>query len=45
MYTFKMNLLYNEEEFFHPRTDLLNFKITPPLAQLDMVGSRLVSNG
>ena len=24
---------------------LLNFKITPPLAKLDMVGSRLVSNG
>ena len=27
------------------KTELLNFKITLPLAKLDMVGSRLVSNG
>ena len=44
MYKFKMNLLYNEENFFCTETDLLNFKITLPLAKLDMVNSRLVSN-
>ena len=43
MYKFKMNLLYNEEKFFCTETDLLNFKITLPLAILDMVSSRLVS--
>ena len=40
-----MKLLHNEEEFFCIKTELLNFKITLPLAKLDMVGSRLVSNG
>ena len=40
-----MKLLYNEEEFSCTKTELLNFKITLPLAKLDMVGSRLVSNG
>ena len=45
MYKFKIKLLYNEEELFSTTTDLLNFKITLPLAKLDMVDSRLVSNG
>ena len=30
--------------FFCTETDLLNFKITLPLAKLDIVNSRLVSN-
>ena len=38
-------LLYNEETVFCTKAELLNFKITPPLAKLDMAGSRLVSNG
>ena len=45
MYKFKMKLIYNEEEFFLTKTELLNFKITVSMAKLDMVGSRLVSNG
>ena len=40
-----MKLLCNEEECFCTKTELLNFKITLSLAKLDMVGSRLVSNG
>ena len=44
MYKFKTKLLYNEEIFFGTKTELLNFKFTLPLAKLDMVGSRLVSN-
>ena len=40
-----MKLLYNEEEIFCTITELLNFKITLPLAKSDMIGSRLVSNG
>ena len=45
MYKFEMKLLYNEEELFSTKQELLNFKITLPLAKLDIVGSRLVSNG
>ena len=44
MYKFKTKLLYNEEIFFGTKTELLDFKFTLPLAKLDMVGSRLVSN-
>ena len=40
-----MKLLYNKEEFFYTKTKLLIFKITLPSANLDMVHSRLVSNG
>ena len=43
MYKFNMKLLFTEEERFWIKTELLNFKITLPLAKLDMVGSRLVS--
>ena len=32
-------------KFFCTKTELLNFKITLPLAKLDMISSRLVSNG
>ena len=39
-----MKLLYNGEHFC-TKTELLNLKITLPLAKLDMVESRLVSNG
>ena len=45
MYNFKIKLLYDEEKAFCIKTELLNFKITLPLTKLDMVGSRLVSNG
>ena len=45
MCKFKIKLLYNLEKFFCTKTELLNFKITLPLSKLDMVGSRLVSNG
>ena len=38
-----MKLLYNEEEHFCTKTGLLNFKITLPLAKLDVVGSRFLS--
>ena len=42
---FKIKLLYNEEELLCTKTELLNFKITLPLTKLDILGSRLVSNG
>ena len=45
MYKFKIKLLCNEEKSFCTKTELLNFNITPPLAKLDIAGSRLVSNG
>ena len=45
MYNFKIKLLYNEEKIFCTKTELLNFNITLPLPKLDIVGSRLVSNG
>ena len=34
-----------KKSFFCTKAELLNFKITLPLAKLDMVGSKLVSNG
>ena len=37
--------MYNEEKIICTKAELLNFKITLPLAKLDRVGSRLVSNG
>ena len=40
-----MKLLYNKEERFCTKTELLNFKIILQLAKLDMDGSRLLSNG
>ena len=40
-----MKLLYNEEELFCIKIELLNVKIIQPIAKLDMVGSKLVSNG
>ena len=41
-----MKFPYNEEDFFCIKSELLNFKITLPLAKLDMdmVSSRLISN-
>ena len=45
MHKFKTKLLYNEEELFCTKTELLNFEITLPLTKLDMVRSRLVLNG
>ena len=45
MYKFKIKLQYNEGKIFCTKIELLNFKITLPLAKLDMVISRLVSNG
>ena len=45
MHKLKMKLLYNEEERFCTKTELLTFKITLTLAKVDMVGSNLVSNG
>ena len=40
-----MKLLYNEEKVFCAKTESLCFKISLPLAKIDIVGSRLVSNG
>ena len=40
-----MKLLYNEKEFFCTRTELLSFKHTLSLCKLNIVSSRLVSNG
>ena len=40
-----MKLLYNDEKPFCTNAELLSFKITLPLAKLDMVNSKLVSNG
>ena len=45
MYKFKIKLLENEEKVLCTKAELLNFKITLPLAKLYIVGSRLVSNG
>ena len=44
MYKFKIKLLNNEEKLC-TKTESLNFKFTLPLAKLDIVGSRAVSNG
>ena len=38
-YKFKMKLLYNDEEFFYTKTELLSFKIILSLGILDMVRS------
>ena len=40
-----MKLLYNEEESFCTKTELLDLKVTLPLAKVDMVSSRLLLNG
>ena len=45
MYKFHIELLYKEEKLFCIKAELLNFKCTLPLAKLDIVDSRLVSNG
>ena len=45
MYRFKIELLYEEEKLFWTKTKLLNFEFTLPLAKLDIVASRLISNG
>ena len=45
IYKFKIMFLYNEEKPFCTKTELLNLNITPRLTKLDMVSSRLVSNG
>ena len=45
MYKFRIKLLYNGEKLCCTKTELLNFKFTLPLAKLDIVGSRPVSNG
>ena len=37
MYKFKIKLLYNEEKNFGTKTELLNLKITLPLAKLNIV--------
>ena len=39
-----MKLLYNEEELFCTKTELLNFKLTLPLTELVMIRARLVSS-
>ena len=40
-----MKLQYNEEDFFCTKTELLDFRLTLPLAKLVMIEGRLVSNG
>ena len=44
MCKFKITLVYNKEEVF-TKIEFLDFKITISFAKLDIVGSRLVSNG
>ena len=44
MYEFKMQLLYNEEEFYYLERELLRFMLTLPLHILDIIGARLESN-
>ena len=39
------NILYNKENVFCTKTELLNFKFILPLAKLNIVGSRPVLNG
>ena len=45
MYKFKIKLAYKKEKLFYIKAELLNFSFTLPLGKLDIVGSRLVSNG
>ena len=45
LYKFHIELLYKEEKLFCTKAELLNFKCTLTLAKLDIVDSRLVSNG
>ena len=45
MHKFKIMLLYNIDELFCTKTELLNFKITLPLAKLYIVSLKLLSNG
>ena len=45
MYKHKIKLLYIEENLFCTQKVLLNFRFTLPLPELDIVGSRPVSNG
>ena len=40
-----MKLLCIEVEIFSNKTKLLNFKVILPLTQLEVVGSRSISNG
>ena len=40
-----MKLLNSEEKFCYTGTELLNFKFTLPLAKLNIVDARPVSNG
>ena len=44
-YKLKMKLLCNDESIFCTKTEMVNLEITSPLVKLDMVSSRLVSNG
>ena len=45
MYKFGIWLLYKAEKLFCAKAELLNFHIILTLVELEMVGSRLVSNG
>ena len=45
MYKLKIKLLYNNEKPFCTKKELLNFKFTLPLAELDIAGPRSMSNG
>ena len=45
VHKFEIKLLCNEEEAFCSKAELLNFKITLPLARLDIIDSRSVTNG
>ena len=45
MFNIEIKLLHNEENSFCTKIESVNFKITLTLAKLDMVCSRLVSNG
>ena len=45
MYKFKSRLLYNEEEIFCTKAELLKYKTTLLLVNLEIVSSRLVPKG
>ena len=44
MYKFKKNLPCDKERLFRTKTELLNFKFALPLAKLDIIRSRAISN-
>ena len=44
MYKLKTTLLYMEDELFYIKTELINFRLTVPLAKLYIISARLGPN-